>query len=151
MSLESPEPLTREQWFQALASLEALPYVRYAGPVLYTYPESRSGWRLPIDEIYVRFPKSLTEEQILAIEQDYGLQRIGPFLSDPNSFMYQGGAPLKAIDTANRLYESGLVESAYVDIFIEYDLLNEVPDDEYFRKETQQHVNNTTRNKEEKI
>jgi hypothetical protein len=105
LSLKSPEPLTQENWFKTLALYSELRYVKYAGPVVYI--SGTASGTILYEEVSVKFPGSYTESQILKIEQEYTLVRLKSII--PNKFTYYVGSPLAAVETANRLYESGLV------------------------------------------
>jgi hypothetical protein len=131
--LKSPEPLEKEQWFNTLFSLQEMPYVQWAGPVLYYSPGESWSQVMVWNEIYVDFPASYTEDRIRTIEQEYGLVRIEP-LSTPNTFAYQAVNPLEAIELANRLYESGQVEHAAPAISESAVPLSE-PNDQYFKRQ----------------
>ncbi len=132
MFLKSPEPLAKEQWFNTLFALQELKYVQWAGPVLYRNPGNAWSQVVVWNEVYVDFPASYTEEQIRDIEQEYGLVRIEPLVGH-NSFAYQVGSPLEAIETANRLYESGLVELSVPAVSEEIvSPASNLPDDTFF-------------------
>lgn len=76
---------------------------------------------LPIGEIIVRFPENYAEEQIHAIEQEYHLIRKQVLLlGSETSYYYFAGEPLESINIANRLYESGKVESASPNMAVSY-------------------------------
>ena len=140
LSLKLPEPLEKEQWFNRLFALQELTYVRWAGPVLYTSLGNPDSRMIVWDGVSVSFPASYTEEQIETIEQEYGLTRLRPLVK-PNSFTYQVGSPLEAIETANRLYESGLVEISVPAVSRIVKSRSDLPNDEFFNK--QWHLNNT--------
>lgn len=149
MFLKSPVALTKEQWFSALSALKEMKYVRYAGPILYQNLEERWDPLIPTEQISVQFPASYTENQILAIEEEYGLIRQGTrILASETFYYYQASTPLEAIDIANRLYESGKAEYARPNIS-ERLLPSAIPNDEYFAKkpphhyQEQWHLNNT--------
>ena len=121
MILKCPQPLELKRWFNALTSLKEIEFVEFAGPMLYTDIEKRRDSMLPIGEIIVRFPENYAEEQIHAIEQEYHLIRKQVLLlGSETSYYYFAGEPLESINIANRLYESGKVESASPNMAVSY-------------------------------
>ncbi len=134
--LSSPEPVTKEQLLNALSSIQALPYINYASPVFYRTPDKETGKtfgrKVLTDEIMVDFPVEYPEEQILEIENEYGLVRLEASSYFPNEFVYQAPSPLEALEIANTLYESGKVQLATPNWIVELHLQS-LPDDSLFR------------------
>ena len=119
--LTSPESLSKERWFHVFEELKGLKYVQYTGTKLYTDLEKRWSYMIPTGEIIVRFPENYTEGQIHAIEQEYHLTRKQVLeLGSKTSYYYFAGEPLESINIANRLYESGKVESASPNMAVSY-------------------------------
>ena len=141
MIVKSPEPVPKEQFATILDSLQKLKYVRQVSPVFYQHPDDPSSQIILTDEVEVKYPDFYTENQIAKIEADYELQRINTDEFIQNGFRYRVNEPLGALDIANQLVESGLVEYAYPNVIEEYVLLNSIPDDTYFSK--QWHLENT--------
>lgn len=108
--LESPEPVSRELLSEIFETISAHEYIRQAGPVLYGNPNNPDSQVIPTGEILVEFPASYSKDQILAIEQKYGLVRLKRGGDDLHDALYQAGTPIESIEIANLLYESGLVE-----------------------------------------
>lgn len=125
ITIKSPEPVAKERLPEILAAMKQHEYVWQAGPVLYLNPNDPESEVIPTEKIMVQFPASYTEEQIIAIEQEYGLVRFESYPDDPYFFVYQAEDPLKAIEVANRLYESGLVELSTPDALVPGALLNQ--------------------------
>ncbi len=140
MILKSPEPVPKDQLLQILDLLKELKYVRQAGPVLYIDPEDPFSQLILTEQVEVKFPDHYTEEQIGNIEAEYGLIRVEEDSFIQNGFRYIVDDPLTALDTANRLFESGLVEYSYPGV-IGGDRLNSIPNDTYFSE--QWHLENT--------
>ena len=113
MLLKLPAPLTEEQLGTRIAAFTPSELVLKTGIVVYTEPE-KQGIRMTSDGngIDVLYLPDMTDEDILAIEQEFGLIRIEG-LSSLDIFEYQAGKnPFEAIEIANRLYESGQVKFA---------------------------------------
>ena len=132
ITLKSPKTLDKEQWFDRLMALQELKAVLWAGPWLY-FGLDESGPMTPVwNEVYIDFPSNYTEAQIRNIEEKYGLWRLESLVGK-NSFAYQVGNPLEAIEIANRLYESGVVEYSVPSVSEILEPTSELPDDEFFR------------------
>jgi hypothetical protein len=119
--IKSPELLTKEQWLTAYNALKTLPYILAVQPVFYDDMTRRSEVYI-FGQISVQYLQRYTEEQIQEIEQEYGLvrkdvriQEVTTVLKE-TSYTYDLGDPLKAIEVANQLYESGRVEYASPEI-----------------------------------
>ena len=140
--LKSPEPVEKDQLAVILANLQELKYVKYASPVLYVDPGAPETQLILTDEITVKFPDTYTHDQIAAIETEYQLERIKSFGYAPNGFVYRVSEPVEALNIANQLHESGLVEFSYPEWIMEYILLNS--NDSYFGD--QWHLENTGQN-----
>ena len=90
--------------------------------MLYIDPANPATQLILTDEINVKFPEKYPEDQIRAIEAEYGLIRVKSISYMPNGFVYRVREPLEALNVANRLYESGLVEFSYPEMIKEYRL-----------------------------
>ncbi|MCK5195703.1 MAG: S8 family serine peptidase, partial [Desulfobulbaceae bacterium] len=97
-----------------LTGIRSLQHVKQASPVFYTSKKKNPEARIVLTgEIIVRFPKEYTENLIVTIEKEYGLERLRSFDFSQNTFLYRAGDPLNSLEVANRLYESGRVNYAY--------------------------------------
>lgn len=139
--VKSPEPLEEETFPQVLTDLTALNAVKQVSPVFYVVPEDPTTQLILTDEINVKFPDHYTEDQMTAIEAEYGLTRTRSLSYVSNGFMYTVSAPLEALSTANQLYESGRVEYAYPEWLQQIILWNNAPTDPYFNDRW--HLRNT--------
>jgi len=109
--LKSQNPLEKDAWFAAVAALQQLQQVQWAGPALYGIPGAEWTQLTLWNGIMVDFPTTYTDEQIQAIEQEYGLTE-KMWLNVDKLFRYNVPSPLEAINIANRLHESGKVNNA---------------------------------------
>ncbi len=129
--VKSPEPVPKEQFSTILDSLTELKYIREVSPVFYQHPDDPLSQLILTGEVEVKFPNHFSEEQIVAIETEYALRRVKVDEFIQNGFRYMVSEPLKALDIANQLFESGLVEYSYPGWIREY-VLDSSPDDTYF-------------------
>ena len=129
--LKSPEPFSQEQLPEIIEALKTHEAIRQAGPVLYEFLDEPDSQIIPVDELSVVFPESYTEAKISAIKQKYGLVTSVKPDSALNPVWFQVDSPLAAIDIANQLYESGLVESSYPGLIKRARLLNQLLEEEF--------------------
>ncbi|MBW2409441.1 MAG: S8 family serine peptidase, partial [Deltaproteobacteria bacterium] len=141
VSFKLPAPLSKGDLRRRMSSIRRFNIFRQACPVLYTSPDKAPGSRLVLTaQIIVQFPRAYTQEQIAALEEEYGLERLKTFDFAPNTHLYQGSDPLTSIDMANQLSESGRVSFAYPN-WLRTRVTRAIPNDALFPN--QWHLNNT--------
>lgn len=112
--LKTKDVVGKNYILSKLTGIRSLQHVKQASPVFYTSKKKHPGARIVLTgEIIVRFPKECTENPIVSIEKEYGLERLKSFDFSQNTFLYRAGDPLNSLEVANRLYESGRVNYAY--------------------------------------
>jgi kexin len=112
--LKTKEAVGKNFIISKLTGIRSLQHVNQASPVFYTSKKKNPEARIVLTgEIIVRFPKECTENQIVTIENEYGLERLKSFDFSQNTFLYRAGDSLNSLEVANRLYESGRVNYAY--------------------------------------
>jgi kexin len=141
--LKTKEAVDKNFIFNKLIGIRSLQNVKQASPVFYTSKKKQPETRIVLTgEIIVRFPKECTEDQIISIEKEYGLERLKSFDFSQNTFLYRAGDPLNSLEVANRLYESGRVDYAYPN-WHRHRTKRATPDDPLFQN--QWHLYNTGR------
>lgn len=111
--LKAPEPVTKEELLHTLDILQLLPYIENVRPVFYQTPVQHLGRVVLTNTITVAFSNTVTDQDIRAIEKQYGLIRVKTLDGvDVIYYDYRTGTPLECLETANRLYESGQVKYA---------------------------------------
>ncbi len=112
--LKTPDFVGKNFIISKLSSIRSIPHVEQGSPVFYTSKNKHPGARIVLTgEIIVQFPSGCTEDLIVAIEKEYGLERLKTFNFGQNTFLYRTGDPLNSLDAAIRLYVSGRVNYAY--------------------------------------
>jgi hypothetical protein len=113
----SPAPLSKAHWRIAYETLPTIASIRVVEPLLYRDIKNRYGRVYILDQISVEYPHEYGDEQIQAIEQEYGLERTDVYTYGGDvSYTYGARDLFTAVEVANQLYESGRVMSAYPDI-----------------------------------
>ncbi len=141
VSFKLPAPLSKGDLRRRLSSIRNLSNFRQACPVLYTSKDRDPGSRLVLTaQLIVQYPRAYTQALIAALEEEYGLERLKTFGFAPNTYLYQGSDPLKSIDVANQLSESGRVKFAYPN-WLRTRLTRATPNDPLFPN--QWHLKNT--------
>ncbi|MES0446175.1 MAG: hypothetical protein ABUJ92_06485, partial [Desulfobacterales bacterium] len=112
--LKTKDAVGKNYIVSKLTDIRSLQHVKQASPVFYTSNKKHPEARIVLTgEIIVQFPKECTENLIVTIEKEYGLERLKSFDFSQNTFLYRAGDPLNSLEVANRLYESGRVNYAY--------------------------------------
>ena len=114
--LKLPIPLNKDELSSRMFSLRSRKLFKQACPVFYTSPDKVPGSRLVLTgDIIVQFPPAYTQEQIAAVENEYGLQHLKTFDFALNTFLYQGADPLTSLDVANRILPTRLRSVCRID------------------------------------
>lgn len=139
--LKTKEAVGKDYILSKLAGIRSLQHVKQASPIFYTSRKKHPQTRIiPTGEIIAQFPKECTENLIIAIEKEYGLERLKSFDFSPNTFLYQAGDPFNSLEVANGLYESGRVNYAYPN-WLRHRTKRATPNDPLFPN--QWHLDNT--------
>ena len=110
-------------------------------PVFYKGKEKKArGKMVLMNEIIVQYPQHMSEDLIISIEIEFGLEKLKQFGFAKNTFLYKTDSPFSSLDVTSRLIKSGYVNYAYPH-WLRPAGKRAIPDDPLFQD--QWHLKNT--------
>ncbi|KJR43590.1 proprotein convertase subtilisin/kexin type 5 [Candidatus Magnetoovum chiemensis] len=80
------------------------------------YKGSKTNFYTLTDKIIVKYHDNCNESAKANIEKEYGLKLVRRLNQLENAYLYETGNALRALETANSIYEAGLAEYSYPDL-----------------------------------
>lgn len=139
--LTTADSMSKKVMSTQIVEAKNIQNVGHVSPVFYRGRSDKSDGKMALTgEVIVQFPADYSIEQIVAIEQEYNLERVEVFSFADNTIRYRAGDAIESLDTANRLYESGKVNYSYPN-WLKSPSKKALPDDPLFND--QWHLRNT--------